>query len=264
MRVLVALNHPRTNLGTVGLALAEAGATLDIVQCHEGEALPATHDGFDALVVYGGGQNALADDEHPYLPHLAGLTRAFGEAGKAVLGICLGSQIIARGHGAKNIIGREIEFGWQEIRPTPAGRDDPMIAALGEGAALFEWHNDTFELPEGAVHLAENAHTRHQCFRIGRAVYACQFHFEAHRQAVGEWVEDYAELIAREVPGWLDRYGEEAGTRGAEADATGMAIARAWVGLIRPDAAAETADQSASMVTPWSPTPISSALSFSS
>ncbi len=232
MHVLIALNHPRTNLGTVGVALAEAGARLDVVACHEGGVLPESHEGHDALVVYGGGQNALADAEHPYLPHLARLTRDFGEADKAVLGICLGSQIVARGHGGRNVIGRPIEFGWTGIRPTAAGREDPLMAALGDGAPMFEWHNDTFELPQGAVHLAENDHTRHQAFRIGRAVYACQFHFEAFRPAVEEWVEDYSDLIEREVPGWLARRAAEAETLGRRADEVGLAIARAWVGLI--------------------------------
>ena len=63
------------------------------------------HDGYAGLVVLGGAQSALDDADHPYLPHIAGLTRAFGEADKPVLGICLGAQLVARGHGARNILG---------------------------------------------------------------------------------------------------------------------------------------------------------------
>ncbi|SON54520.1 glutamine amidotransferase [Hartmannibacter diazotrophicus] len=236
MRVLIAINHPKTDLGTVGMALQEAGAELDIVRCNEGGVLPEDHSAHDALVIYGGAQNALADDTHPYLPHLTGLARAFGEADKAVLGICLGSQIVARAHGGRNIIGNPLEFGWQPIRATAEGHADPVMSALNGATHLFEWHNDTFELPPGAVHLAENDHTRHQAFRIGRAVYACQFHFEAHTGAVADWKADYEEMISRENPGWLDTYAEQASTLGTEADRVGLEIARAWVALIHPAA----------------------------
>ena len=74
------------------------------------------------LVVLGGAQSAVDDADHPYLPKLAALTRIFGHAGKAVLGICLGAQVVARGHGARNILGRPIEFGWRQVRPTDEGR----------------------------------------------------------------------------------------------------------------------------------------------
>lgn len=149
MRVLVIENYRATPLGLVGGALADAGADIDLVRAFDGEGLPAGHDSHDALVILGGDQTALDDDAHPYLPALAGLSRAFGEADKAVLGICLGAQLVARGHGAENILGRPVEFGWHPVEPTPAGRDDPLMAALGDGAPVFHWHSDTFNLPPG-------------------------------------------------------------------------------------------------------------------
>jgi GMP synthase-like glutamine amidotransferase len=81
------------------------------------------------------------------LPQEAELARSFGDAGKAVLGICLGAQLIARGFGAENVLGRPIEFGWRPVRPTEEGRLDPVVSALGEGAPVFHWHLDTFTLP---------------------------------------------------------------------------------------------------------------------
>ena len=122
MRVLVIENYPATPPGVVGQALREAGAEIALHQAHLGEPIPESHSGYDGIVVLGGGQSAVDDGDHPYLPALAALTRQFGEADKAVLGICLGAQLVARGHGAKNILGRPIEFGWQEVRPTVAGR----------------------------------------------------------------------------------------------------------------------------------------------
>jgi GMP synthase-like glutamine amidotransferase len=234
MRVLVVENYPKTTLGLVGLALGEAGAACAIVRTHAGEALPATPAGFDALVMLGGAQDALDDAHHPYLRHEAALARAFGEENKAVLGICLGAQILARGHGAENILGRPLEFGWHDIRPTEHARKDPLLSAIGPATPIFHWHVDTFTRPPGAVHLAVSDQTPMQAFRIGRAVYGTQFHFEAGTELVAGWTRDFAEEIAGHTPDWFARHPHEAARHGPAADAGGLALARAWVGLIRP------------------------------
>lgn len=233
MRVLVVENFVGTPLGQIGTALAEAGAAIDLRPAWQGAGIPADDAGYDALVVLGGEQSALDDADHPYLPHLARLTRTFGEAGKAVLGVCLGAQLVARGAGATNILGRPVEFGWHEVRPTAAGRADPLIAAIGDGSPIFHWHLDTFTLPPGAVHLAESDRTPIQAFRMGRATYGIQFHFEADRPLVEKWSADFAPVIATYAPQWERRRPADAARLGPKSDATGAAIARAWVGLIR-------------------------------
>ena len=102
MRVLVVQNYDDTGLGQVGAALDEAGAEIDIRNAHRGEALPENPEAHDALIVLGGGQNALDDASYPYFPALLELMRGFVDADKAVLGICLGSQLLARAYGGKN------------------------------------------------------------------------------------------------------------------------------------------------------------------
>ncbi|HZP19558.1 MAG TPA: type 1 glutamine amidotransferase [Bauldia sp.] len=231
MHVLVIENFEKTPLGVLGDALAEAGASIDLRQAFRGDAVPATEAAHDALVVLGGGQSALDDADSPWLPGLARLTRRFGEAGKAVLGVCLGAQVIARAYGAENILGRPVEFGWREVRPTAAGRTDPVIAALGEGARMFHWHNDTFTLPPSAVRLAASDMTAIQAFRIGDAVYGIQFHFEANLPLVESWSADFAGVIAAYAPDWPVRLPADAARFAGHADAGGMAIARAWVAL---------------------------------
>lgn len=233
MHVLVVENFVGTPLGQVGTALAEAGAEIDLRRAFAGDELPAGHAAHDALVVLGGGQSALDDVDSPWLPKLAALTRSFGEADKAVLGICLGAQLVARGHGATNILDRPIEFGWHEVRPTEEGRADPLVSALGPGGPIFHWHVDTFTLPPGATHLAASDRTAIQAFRIGRAVYGIQFHFEADRKLVEMWNSYFAEAIAAYAPDWPERFAAEAAKHGPRADSTGLAIARAWTRLIR-------------------------------
>jgi GMP synthase-like glutamine amidotransferase len=233
MQVLVVENYPKTVSGLVGTALDEAGARCEIVRMHAGDRLPESHDTYNAMVLLGGAQSALDDADHPYLPDEAELARTFGEADKAVLGICLGAQLVARGHGAQNLLGRRLEFGWHPVRPTPEGKRDPVLSAIGAGAPLFHWHLDTFTLPPGAINLGSSDMTAIQAFRLGRAVYGIQFHFEADTGIVADWTREFAEEIAPATPDWFERHPAEAVRHGRAADAAGLALARAWVALIR-------------------------------
>jgi GMP synthase (glutamine-hydrolysing) len=231
MHVLVIENYPHATPGLVGAALNEARATCRVLRPHAGDSVPTVADGFDALVLLGGAQNALDDANHPYLSDEAALVRAYASEDRAVLGICLGAQIVARAAGAENLLDRPVEFGWHEVRATEAGQADPVLSALGGAAPLFHWHIDTFTLPPGAVHLAASDQTPVQAFRLGRAVYGIQFHFECDTAMVAKWTEVYAEEIAGFDPGWFARHPVEAARHGAAADAVGLALARAWVGL---------------------------------
>jgi GMP synthase (glutamine-hydrolysing) len=231
MRVAVIENTKVSHLGQVGVALREADAEIEVFRPWDGQPLP---DGMyhDALVVLGGEQDALADASHPYLPKLAHLMRRMGQADRAVLGICLGSQILARAFGAENHIGTAREFGWTNVRRNRAGLVDPVLSVVGPSFPIFEWHSDTFALPEGAVLLAETPAVRHQCFRIGRASYGMQFHFEASREVVESWMAEFGPELEAANPGWRASYPAMASEYGAEADAAGLALARAWTSLI--------------------------------
>lgn len=230
MRVLIIQNFEGTGPGQVGTALAEAGAELDLRRPYLGDALPEDAAGHDALLVLGGAQSALDDEDHPYIPPLLALMRDFGDSGRSVLGICLGSQLLARAYGGKNLLGAAPEFGWQGITRTGEGAADPMLAAVPDAFTSFQWHDDTFTLPPDAVRLAANPAAENQAFRIGRATYGIQFHFEADRPLVGQWTEMFADYLAERHPDW--RHEEEAAAHGQAADAAGLALARAWVSTI--------------------------------
>ncbi|OWV79848.1 glutamine amidotransferase [Rhizobium sp. R635] len=232
MRVAVVENMRNTGLGALAKALDEAGAEIEWFRVWQDGILPRDVSGHDALVVLGGEQSARDDETHPYLPELVRLTRRFGDAGKAVLGICLGSQILARAYGADNLLGAAREFGWHSIGVTGEGRADPLLSAVGGEFTIFQWHADTFSLPAGAVRLATSPIAENQAFRIGRAVYGTQFHFEADRMVVEQWKAEFPDTIERIAPGWLEGYAELAARHAGAADAAGLAIARAWVSLI--------------------------------
>ncbi len=231
-RVLAVFNFEKTGLGLVGEALADAGVTLDAVNAHEGAALLEGHDGHDGIVVLGGGQDALDDAGSVWFPRLLTLMRGFAQADKAVLGICLGSQLLARALGGQNHIGGHTEFGWSEVALTPEGAADPLFADVPERFAIFQWHDDHFSLPAGATRLAASPIAGNQAFRFGRAAYGTQFHFEADTALVRQWNTDFSAHIAEHKAGWPHRHEDEEAAYGAAADAAGRAIARAWVSVL--------------------------------
>jgi len=240
MRVLVIENYPNTPLGQVAKALDEAGAVREHVQPFAGGQVPTSSGGYDALVLLGGAQNALDDGNHPWFPATLDLVRDFEARDKAVLGICLGAQLLARTFGGENRIGGHYEFGWHRIALDTAAAKDPVFAGLPEAFSIFEWHDDNFTLPPGAVRLASSPVAEVQAFRVGRAVYGTQFHFEADRPQVDEWSGTFAELLAEREPEWPARRGDLGYRHGVEADTMGLALARAWVAAIRPSASPAT------------------------
>jgi GMP synthase-like glutamine amidotransferase len=232
MRVLVVQNFDDEGLGQLRGALVEAAAEIDLRRPYDRDGLPEEASGHAALIVLGGGQNALDDTACPYFPQLLALMRDFAESGRAVLGVCLGSQLLARAYGARNLIGATPEFGWCRIERTPAGAADPVLGAVPAAFSSFQWHDDTFTLPAGALRLATNEVAENQAFRIGRAAYGIQFHFEADRSQVRRWNLAFADILAQLQPGWAEMHDREAALHGPEADAVGLAIARAWVATI--------------------------------
>ncbi|MEO0978544.1 MAG: type 1 glutamine amidotransferase [Pseudomonadota bacterium] len=232
MTLLVIENYPKADLAAFGRKADALAVPYKVVRAYDGETVPGDAGDFSGLVVLGGGQNALADTDYPFLPDVCDLILRFHEAERPVLGICLGCQLIARAFGGDNILARPIEFGWHQVTPTAAGRNDPVLKMLGEGAPLFHWHTDTVSLPEGAVHLAQSGMTPVQAFRMGWGTYAIQFHFEAALEDVTGWSHHLADEILPHTPDWPERMEHEASLNAAEADRIGAALAEAWLDLL--------------------------------
>jgi len=230
MRVLVVQNHDDTSLGQIETALLERGAEIILCRACDGEPLPEGE--FDALVALGGLQNALADESSPWFPELLQRMCAYALQGRAVLGVCLGAQLLARAFNGQNLIDATHEFGWTRISLTEDGQTDPVLGGLDPVFTTFQWHDDTFVLPRGAVRLAGNDASHNQAFRINRAAYGIQFHFEADRALIRQWTVSSATYLAEREPDWLSRFAREEATLGAQADANGLRTARAWAALI--------------------------------
>lgn len=140
------------------------------------EALPAVDD-IDLLVIMGGPMSVNDEHHYPWLVAEKQFVRAAIKQGVAVLGICLGAQLIASAMGARVYANRHKEIGWLPIYAVPHGH--PGAFCFPETAWAFHWHGETFDLPSDAVHLAKTAACAHQAFQLGRRVIGLQFHLEA-------------------------------------------------------------------------------------
>ncbi len=165
--------------------VAGTGSRLTTTRFYAGDPLPAVGE-IDLLVVMGGPMSANDDERHAWLAEERRFIREAIEDGKAVLGVCLGAQLIARAMGARVYPNREREIGWLPIEGTGASGDGPAWAATGQQTLVFHWHGDTFDLPPGAVHLARSAGCENQAFRIGDRVMGLQFHLEVTPAAMRE------------------------------------------------------------------------------
>jgi GMP synthase (glutamine-hydrolysing) len=204
MNVLVIQNNPQTPIDLVGDHLIAAGAQLTTVLPHNGDMLPKSPDGYDAAVILGGPQHAGDDANFPAFPPMLDLLRGFHEQAKPLLGLCLGSQLLARAFGEKVRRSHAFEVGYPAIEITEDGRKDPLLSGLAPRQRILQWHEDTFEMPKGAVQLMSGSTIRNQAFRFGRTSYAFQCHFEVSPELARQWFSQWGHTIVR-------RYEEQEG-----------------------------------------------------
>lgn len=166
--------------GKIAAWTVRRGYPLQVVRLDRGEALPALED-FEMLVIMGGAMNVYQDRDYPWLPGERALVAAAIQAGKVVLGVCLGAQLIADALGGRVVQNRVKEVGWFPVRKcTP----HELFASFPEECTAFHWHGDTFGLPVGAVRIAESEACANQAFVFGDRVVGLQFHVEVTPEAV--------------------------------------------------------------------------------
>ncbi len=186
----VALQHvPYEGPGLIAAAASRRGIELRLCHPYRGESLPAWEE-LDGLVVMGGPMGVHETAEHPHLAREVELIAAMVRAGRPVLGVCLGAQLLAHALGASVYRGQQAEIGCGAVSLTGAGREDPVLGSTGAATlSVVHWHEDTFELPADASLLASSALFPHQAFRAGARAYGLQFHVEVERELARAWRE---------------------------------------------------------------------------
>jgi GMP synthase (glutamine-hydrolysing) len=196
----VVVQHTATEgPGLLAGVLAEAGAAARVVRIDLGEPLPAPAE-MRGVVVMGGPMGVHDTAEHPWLePEREWLTTTVA-AGLPVLGVCLGSQLLAAALGASVTTGAEPEIGIGAVALDDEGRADPVLGPEGDKVPVVHWHGDTFAIPDGAVRLATNDRYANQAFRYGDRVYGLQFHLEVDDEVAAAWAPDLPPGISLDGP----------------------------------------------------------------
>ncbi len=186
MRINVIQFDERVRLGTFSSWLREMNITIRICRADRGE-LPAVEDKDPVILL--GGHMGVADREClPYLEEAAVWIANAVERGRPLLAICLGGQMLAHALGAQVTSQARQERGIQQITLTEEGCVDPLFAGLPNRFVSFEWHNDSFDLPDGGTHLARSGDCEGQAFRYKNA-WGVQFHPEVEKKIVAEWCQ---------------------------------------------------------------------------
>jgi GMP synthase (glutamine-hydrolysing) len=173
------LRHTQVEgLGLLANALRELGVHHRYLDLPRGEPPPRDLRGVGGLIVLGGPMAAYEQDRHAFLAVETTLIERMLTAGRPILGICLGAQLIAQALGARVYAGERREVGWKPVMLTEHGLDDPLLAGGGPSLTVFHMHGDTYELPADARHLARSDVYEQQAFRWGDLVYGFQFHLE--------------------------------------------------------------------------------------
>jgi GMP synthase-like glutamine amidotransferase len=178
---------PYEGLGSIADWAERPGNKITATKFYEDHRLPFI-DLFDMLIIMGGPMGAKDDKKFPWMTPEKKMIEHAIKKDKLVVGICLGSQLIADVLGAKVYANKEKEIGWFPIQTTMEGKTS-YFSHTGDTFDVFHWHGDTFELPSGAQHLAYSRACKHQAFSLGNNVLGLQFHLEATRDSVVQYLQ---------------------------------------------------------------------------
>lgn len=206
MTILVVRHIPDNSLGHLEDILAAHGLPFVYAEARSLTDTQLELWDLQGLILLGGKESLTEDHKHHYLQREQHMVRNAIAEDVPVFGICLGSQMIARSLGAPVVrladrngrTGDEAkEIGWTPLGLSPEGKADPVISSL-EGMPQFQWHEDTYHLPPGAVHLAHSELCPEQAYRLeqGNCVYAVQFHPEVTRKVIADWLAESESLPA--------------------------------------------------------------------
>ncbi len=179
MRAVCLQHVPFEGPGAFATALADRGVSLEQYLVPQ-DGLPK--DAGDLLIVMGGPMSV--NDSDPWIAEETAFIRLVLLSGTPVIGVCLGSQLMAKALGAAVRPGQALEIGMTPVNLTPEAKQDPVFTTLPDSFDVFEWHGEIFNLPQGCVPLAGSTIAPLQAFRYGTKAYGLLFHLEMEQDGI--------------------------------------------------------------------------------
>lgn len=195
MRVHVLQHVPFEGLGSIAAWVSGQNAQVTYTKFYESSNLPELTD-IDLIIVLGGPMSVNDEDKFPWLQDERAFIANAIVSDKAILGICLGSQIIAQVLGSSIYPSKKKEIGWFPISATPVSSG---TFSFSTSVKVFHWHGETYDLPGGAVRLASSTACLNQAFQVGAKVIGLQFHLETTLESAESIIKHCAdELVTQQ------------------------------------------------------------------
>jgi GMP synthase-like glutamine amidotransferase len=208
MRIYSLQHESFEGLGNIEVWAKNKGHSITRTLLFNNEKFPDIND-FDWLVIMGGSMNIYEEDKFPWLKEEKNFIAQAIAANKILLGVCLGSQLIADVLGGKVSKNQHKEIGWFPVSLTREAKDSSIFSSLPGTFTVFHWHGDTFKIPHGTARIAQTVGCANQAFECGRAI-GVQFHLEYSRKSIdlmlqncsdelmdGEYIQTPDEIISK-------------------------------------------------------------------
>jgi GMP synthase-like glutamine amidotransferase len=195
MKIQVLQHSSINTLGTIEEYAKTKNHRLESTRFYETKSPPAI-DSFDLLIIMGGPIGVYDYEENPWLREEKEFIKQAVEAGKPILGICLGAQLLADILGARVYENRQMEMGWFPVRASGYENKPEFLEGLPDEVTVFHWHGGTFDLPAGSVHLFESEGCKNQVFLYHGRIVALQFHPEVNEERIKSLIKRFGDDIA--------------------------------------------------------------------
>ncbi len=198
------------NIGIEGPGLWEGvmegkGVKNRIIEASE-EEVPIDSGPYSHVLILGGPMSANDEEEYPFISREIELIQNCVDMDKPLLGVCLGSQLIAKALGSSVYPAPAKEIGWHTVELTRPAAMDYLFSFMPKSLPVFQWHGETFDFPRLGVRLASSETCPNQAFRYKRHIYGIQFHLEVTTGMINRWKEEYQEEVQEEgaaIPSFL-------------------------------------------------------------